>query len=63
LPFLQEELDLTTQRKKRLKVHAVICEESWEEIAPGSTEKVTKTSRHAWLSDQPLHPRNMHSCQ
>lgn len=38
-----------------------ICEESWEEIAPGSTEVVKKTSRHAWLSDQPLHRNNVHS--
>jgi hypothetical protein len=53
--------DPNTQRKKQLKVHAVICQESWEEIAPGSTEVVIKTSRHAWLSDQPLHPRNVHS--
>jgi hypothetical protein len=50
-----------TQRKKQLKLHAVICEESWEEIALDSTQVVTKTSRHAWLSDQPLHPRNVHS--
>lgn len=53
--------DPLTQRPKPLKVHAVICEESWEEIAPGSTEVVKKTSRHAWLSDQPLHRNNVHS--
>jgi len=56
-----EYADPNTQRKKQLKVHAVICQESWEEIAPGSTEVVTKISRHVWLSDQPLHPRNVHS--
>jgi len=39
----------------------LICEESWEEIAPGGTEVVKKTSRHAWLSDQPLHRNNVHS--
>lgn len=53
--------DPATQRQKPLKVHAVICEESWEEIAPASTEVVKKTSRHAWLSDQPLHRNNVHS--
>jgi DDE_Tnp_1-associated len=53
--------DPLTQRQKSLQVHAVICEESWEEIAPGSTEVVQKTSRHVWLSDQPLHPNNVHS--
>ena len=53
--------DPATSRQKKLKVHAVICEESWEEIAPDSTKIVTKTSRHAWLSDQPLHRNNVHS--
>jgi hypothetical protein len=53
--------DPLTGRKKQLKVHGVICQESWEEIAPASTRVVTKTSRHAWLSDQPLHARNVHS--
>jgi hypothetical protein len=53
--------DPATSRKKQLKVHAVICEESWEEIAPDSTQVVKKTSRHAWLSDQPLHRNNVHS--
>ena len=55
-----EYTDPHTHKKKQLKVHVVICQESWEEVAPDST-KVTKTSRHAWLSDQPLHPRNVHS--
>jgi hypothetical protein len=53
--------DPLTQRQKHLKVHAVICEESWEEIAPDSTEVIKKTSRHAWLSDQPLHRNNVPS--
>jgi hypothetical protein len=46
----------------RWATFAVICEESWEEIAPRtSAEVVKKTSRHAWLSDQPLHRNNVHS--
>jgi len=53
--------DPATGRKNRLRVHAVICEESWEEIAPDSTQVVKKASRHVWLSDQPLHARNVHS--
>jgi hypothetical protein len=48
-------------QKKKLKLHAVVCEESLEEIAQGSTEVVTKGSRHAWISDQPLHRNNVHS--
>lgn len=41
--------DPLTGKNKTLKLHAVICEESWEEIAPGSTQVVVKTARHAWL--------------
>ncbi len=50
----------TTGKEKRQMVHAVICEENWEEIAPGSTDVVTKTSRHVWLSAEPLHKRTVH---
>lgn len=49
-----------TKRKMKQLVHVVICEESWEEIAPGSTEKVTKTSRHVWISEKPLDKRSVH---
>lgn len=52
--------DPASGKSKTQKVHAVICEESWEEIAPGSTQVVQKTSKHAWLSDQPLHRGNVH---
>jgi len=50
---------ITTKEKKQL-VHAVICEENWEEIAPDSTEAVTKRSRHVWISEKPLHKCNVH---
>lgn len=53
--------DPSTQRQKKLRLHVVTCEESWEEIAPGGTEVVQKTSRHVWISDQPLHRGNLHS--
>jgi hypothetical protein len=59
IPYVYQ--DPATSRQKTLKVHAVICEESWEEIVPGNTTVVEKTSRHAWLSDQPLHRGNVHS--
>ena len=52
--------DPATQGHKKLKLHAVTCEESWEEIAPGSTQVVQKTSRHVWVSAQPLHRGNVH---
>jgi hypothetical protein len=50
----------TTRKEKQQLVHVVICEESWEEIAPDSTEVVTKTSRHVWISSEPLHKRTVH---
>jgi hypothetical protein len=50
----------TTKKEKQQLVHAVICAESWEEIAPDSTEVVTKTSRHVWISSEPLHKRTVH---
>ena len=49
-----------TKKEKKQLVHVVICEESWEEIAPASTEVVTKTSRHVWISEKPLHQRTVH---
>jgi len=52
--------DPATPGHKQLKLHAVTCEESWEEIAPGSTEVVQKASRHVWISAQPLHRGNVH---
>jgi hypothetical protein len=47
-------------QRKRLIVHLVVCQESWEEIDPGTCAPVTKTSRHAWLSSKPLNQRNVH---
>ena len=52
--------DPLTGKHKTLRLHAVICEESWEQIAPDSTAVVVKTARHVWLSDQPLHRHNVH---
>jgi len=52
--------DPVSGKSKTQQIHAVICEESWEEIDPGSTRVVQKKSKHAWLSDQPLHRRNVH---
>jgi hypothetical protein len=49
-----------TKQEKQQLVHAVICEESWEEIAPETPEVLTKKSRHVWISSEPLHKRNVH---
>ena len=45
--------------RKRQTIHVVICEESWEQIdADARIEE--KTSRHAWISSQPLSRNNVH---
>lgn len=43
---------------KKQKVHLVVCEETWEEEIEGKI--VTKTSRHAWLSSEPISKKNIH---
>lgn len=49
-----------SKRQKKQTLHAVICEENWEQIAAGSAEATPKRSRHVWLSSQPLHKANVH---
>ena len=45
--------------RKRQTIHVVICEERWKQIdAAARIEE--KTSRHAWISSQPLNPNNVH---
>ncbi len=47
-------------RRHKQRVHVVVCEERWQEIdAEGNT--VEKTSRHAWLSSEPLRKENLHA--
>jgi hypothetical protein len=52
--------DPATGRKKKHSLHVVICEESWEEIAPESIAVVPKSSRHVWISAEPLNRSNVH---
>ncbi|HEV2732322.1 MAG TPA: transposase family protein [Terriglobales bacterium] len=47
------------ERKKQV-LHVVTCEETWEEIAKNSPAIEQKTSRHAWISSQPLSRENVH---
>jgi len=46
--------------RKKLTLHLVTCEESWEELDKHSNEVITKTSRHAWISSEPLDKGNIH---
>ncbi|TLD46815.1 MAG: hypothetical protein FAZ92_00895 [Accumulibacter sp.] len=44
----------------RLKLHVVVCEESWQRVDPQAAI-VTETARHAWLSSRPLSCENVHA--
>jgi len=45
--------------KKQIVLHVVVCEEVWNEVKR-SGEVEVKTSRHAWISSEPLSSRNVH---
>ncbi len=48
------------RRKKYLQLNLVVCDESWPEIDKDSSE-VTRTARHAWITNEPLTRENVHS--
>jgi len=48
------------QGRKKLLLHVVVCEESWEEVAANSPAVVSRTARHAWISSVPLNRDNVH---
>ncbi len=54
------EYDYGVNRRKSLMVHVVVCEENWEEIDAKTGCIVTKTSRHAWISSNPMDRKNIH---
>ncbi|CEO90016.1 hypothetical protein [Syntrophaceticus schinkii] len=49
------------RRAKILKIHVVICKESWEEIELVTCRGVTKTTRYAWISSDPIKKTNIHA--
>ena len=53
------EIEYTYDGRKRLTIHVVICDETWEAVNI-SGEIVEHSSRHAWVSSQPLCPKNLH---
>lgn len=53
-------LDPVTHKQKKLTLHVVCCQESWEAIAEGDTKVVQKASRHVWISAEPLHRGTVH---
>jgi len=53
------EIEYGFGKRKKLTIHIVTCEESWEEIdKKGCT--VMKTTRHAWISSSPINRKNVH---
>lgn len=46
--------------KKRQTIHVVICEETWNEVDARTAQIQEKTSRHVWISSQPLNRDNVH---
>lgn len=48
------------RRKKYLQLHLVVCDESWLEIDKNGS-RVTRTTRHAWIVNEPLTRGNVHS--
>lgn len=46
--------------KKAETVHVVECVETWREIAKETAQVVEKSSRHLWISSEPLHRMNVH---
>lgn len=47
-------------KRERITVHAVVCDESWQEIDE-TGELVTRQVRFAWVSDQPFCCKTVHS--
>ena len=45
--------------RRRLILHVVVCEESWEEVAADGQRQL-RESRHAWISSHPLSPSIIH---
>ena len=45
--------------KKRLSIHLVVCQESWQEVDEGGT-LVKRSSKWAWISDRPFSRQTVH---
>lgn len=46
-------------RKKKILIHVVTCDESWE-VTDKTGTTIMKTSRHAWLFSHPINCNNVH---
>lgn len=48
------------QKAKVINIHVAVCEEEWETVNAETAEIETKTSRHVWVSRNPLDHQNIH---
>lgn len=46
--------------RQEMRIHVVVCEETWEENGQQG-EIISKMSRHAWISSEPLSKKNVHT--
>lgn len=53
------EIEYEYGKNKTLTINLVICDESWEEIDKNGNNEI-KTSRHAWISSNPIDRKNIH---
>ena len=54
------DIEYTYENNKSVKVHVVVCEETWNEVNSETAEIEEKHSRHVWISSEPLHFGNIH---
>jgi len=47
-------------KDKKLKIHVVVCQETWQALDKKIGKIIPETSRHAWISSEPLGIWNVH---
>ncbi|QTA88026.1 H repeat-associated protein N-terminal domain-containing protein [Desulfonema magnum] len=45
--------------RRKIVIHVVVCEETWEKVNKNAETEIM-TSRHAWISSEPLNYGNVH---
>jgi hypothetical protein len=54
------EYDYGPDARKRVSLHVVECREQWREIDKANSRENEKSSRHVWISSEPLTRWNLH---
>lgn len=47
-------------KKKHSILHVVVCEETWDEYSSKEKKMLQKSSKHAWVSSEPISKQNIH---